>query len=323
MKVGVFAVLLSRMKFEDALDYIKSLGCEAVEIGCGGYPGNAHCRPAELIDNDSAVRALKEVVASRGLEISALSCHGNAVHPMAEIARAHHGDFENTVLLAEKLGIDTVVTFSGCPGGGPEDKTPNWVVCPWPPDFTAAVNWQWEEKLIPYWQKTASWAAEHGVTKIALEMHPGFCVYNPETLLKLREARGPSIGANFDPSHLFWQGIDPVYAIRAIGEAGGMFHFHAKDTKIDPVNATLHGVLDTKPYPDEIHRTWIFRTVGYGHGEDVWRAIVSNLRLVGYDGTLSIEHEDSLMSANEGLEKAVRFLQGLIIKEKAGVAYWA
>jgi len=322
MKVGVFAVLFSGMEFGDALDYIKSVGCGAVEIGCGGYPGNAHCKPAELIEDDGAVEAFGEAVFRRGLDISALSCHGNPLHPNPEIADAHHHTFKDTVLLAEKLGIDTVITFSGCPGGGPDDKTPNWVVCPWPPDFTAAVRWQWEEKLIPYWQEMAPWAADHGVTKIALEMHPGFCVYNPETLLRLREVIGPSIGANFDPSHLFWQGINPVHAIRAIGEAGGLFHFHAKDTKIDPVNCTVHGVLDTKSYADEIHRTWIFRTVGYGHGEDVWRAIVSNLRLVGYDGALSIEHEDSLMSANEGFEKAVSFLQGLIIQEEAGRAYW-
>ncbi|MEA3345966.1 MAG: sugar phosphate isomerase/epimerase [Chloroflexota bacterium] len=323
MKVGVLAVLFGGMEFEEALDYIKSVGCGTVEIGCGGYPGDAHCKPAELIQDDDAVKAFQEAVTSRGLEISALSCHGNPIHPNPEIAQAHHEDFENTVLLAEKLGLDTVITFSGCPGGGPEDKTPNWVTCPWPPDYSQVVKWQWEEKLIPYWQETASWAAEHGVTKIALEMHPGFCVYNPETLLKLREAVGSSIGANFDPSHLFWQGIDPVYAIREIGEAGAMFHFHAKDTKVDPVNTRVHGVLDTKPYTEEVNRAWIFRTVGYGHSEEVWRDMISNLRLIGYDGALSIEHEDSLMSAREGFEKAVKFLKRLVIEEEAGVAYWA
>jgi sugar phosphate isomerase/epimerase len=323
MKVGVFMALLADMAFESALDYVGSVGCQTVEIGCGWYSGDAHCKPAELLPDDAAIRAFEQAVESRGLEISALSCHCNPLHPDADLARAHDNSFQNTIRLAERLGIDTVITFSGCPGGGPEDRTPNWVVCPWPPDFSEAVKWQWEEKLIPYWQQTASWAAEHGVTKIALEMHPGFCVYNPETLLKLREAAGPSIGANFDPSHLFWQGIDPVYAIRAIGEAGAMFHFHAKDTKVDPVNATVNGVLDTKAYTDEIHRTWIFRTVGYGHGEDVWRDIISNLRLVGYNGALSIEHEDSLMSANEGFEKAVKFLQSLVIEEEPGAAYWA
>jgi sugar phosphate isomerase/epimerase len=322
MKVGVFVVLFRGMEFGDALDYVKSVGCEAVEIGCGGYTGSRHCNPAEMVASPEAIRAFQEAIDHRGLEISALSCHANPLHPDVAIADAAHSSFEQTVLLAEQLGLDTVITFSGCPGGGPEDKTPNWVVCPWPPDFTAAVNWQWEERLVPYWRKTAPWAADHGVTKIALEMHPGFCVYNPETLLTLRESVGPTIGANFDPSHLFWQGIDPVVALRAVGEAGGLFHFHAKDTKIDPVNGPLNGVLDTKPYTDEIHRSWIFRTVGYGHGEDVWRDIISNLRLVGYDGALSIEHEDSLMSANEGFEKAVSFLQGLVIREGAGTAYW-
>ena len=323
MKVGLFAVLLSGMEFEKALDYIQSVGCGAVEIGCGGYVGDAHCKPGKLVKDDSAVEEFRDAVASRGLEISALSCHGNPIHPDPEIADSHHKAFEDTVLLAEKLGIDTVVTFSGCPGGGPEDKVPNWVTCPWPPDFSKAVKWQWEQRLIPYWEGTAPWAAEHGVTKIALEMHPGFCVYNPETLLRLRKVIGPSIGANFDPSHLFWQGIDPVHAIRVVGQAGALFHFHAKDTKVDPVNATVHGVLDTKSYADEIDRTWIFRTVGYGHGEEVWRDIISNLRLIGYDGALSIEHEDSLMSAREGFERAVEFLRGLVIEEEAGLAYWA
>ena len=323
MKVGLFAVLLSGMEFEDALDYIQSVGCGAVEIGCGGYVGDAHCKPDKLVKDDSAVEEFKDAVASRGLEISALSCHGNPIHPDPKIADSHHKAFEDTVLLAEKLGIDTVVTFSGCPGGGPEDRVPNWVTCPWPPDFSRAVKWQWEKRLIPYWEGTAPWAAEHGVTKIALEMHPGFCVYNPETLLRLRKVIGPSIGANFDPSHLFWQGIDPVHAIRVVGQAGALFHFHAKDTKVDPVNATVHGVLDTKSFADEIDRTWIFRTVGYGHGEEVWRDIVSNLRLIGYDGALSIEHEDSLMSAREGFERAVEFLRGLVIEEEAGLAYSA
>jgi len=320
VKVGVFAVLLKAMSLTEALDYLKSIGVEAVEIGCGGYPGNEHCQPAELLADQSKVEAFRDTVRSRGLEISALSCHGNSVHPDPAIAQAHQADLLNTIRLASKMGVSTVITFSGCPGGGPGDRTPNWVTCPWPPDFSQIVKWQWEEVLIPYWQKTCAFARDHGV-RIALEMHPGFCVYNPETMLSLRAAAGDNLGANFDPSHLFWQGIDPIYAIRALGPA--IFHFHAKDTRIDPVNSNVNGVLDTKPYTQEIKRSWIFRTVGYGHSEEEWRAMVSNLRLVGYDGALSIEHEDSLMSNREGLEKAVKFLQGLVIKEQPGVAYWA
>jgi sugar phosphate isomerase/epimerase len=308
------------MPFEEALDYITSVGVEAVEIGCGGYVGDAHCKPAELLGDDKATAAFKDAVKSRGLEISALSAHANPIHPDPAVAEPHDKAITNTILVAEKIGVDTVVTFSGCPGGGPGDKHPNWVTCPWPTDFSETVKWQWEEVMIPYWEKTAAFAKDHGV-RIAIEMHPGFCVYSAETLLALREAVGDTIGANFDPSHLFWQGADPVRAIRALGDA--IFHFHAKDTKIDPINAGINGVLDTKSYRDEINRSWIFRTVGYGNAEGVWRDMVSNLRLVGYDGALSIEHEDSLMSGREGFEKAVAFLQDVLIEEQPGEAYWA
>jgi sugar phosphate isomerase/epimerase len=320
MQVGVFAVLFSAMKFEDALDYVKSVGVEAVEIGCGGYVGDAHCKPNQLLNDADATAAFKQAVAKRGLAISALSAHANPLHPNPEIGEAHRAYVTNAILMAEKLGVDTMVTFSGCPGGGPGDLTPNWVTCPWPPDFSATLEYQWSEVMLPYWEKTARFAADRGV-RLAIEMHPGFCVYNPGTLLRLREAIGPTIGANFDPSHLFWQGVDLTSAIRTLGEA--IFHFHAKDTKIDPINAGLNGVLDMTSYRDFARRSWIFRTVGYGHGAEVWSNMVSNLRLAGYDGALSIEHEDGLMSGREGFEKAVAFLREIVIKEKAGVAHWA
>jgi sugar phosphate isomerase/epimerase len=309
------------MKFEQALDYIASVGVEAVEIGCGGYVGDAHCKPTELLEDEAAAKVFKKAVDDRGLTISALSAHANPLHPNPEIGQAHKTYVTNAILMAEKIGVETIVTFSGCPGGGPEDKTPNWVTCPWPTDFSDTVKWQWAEVLIPYWQEIAKFARDRGV-KIAIEMHPGFCVYNPETMLALREAVGlDNLGANFDPSHLFWQGADPGHAIRALGQA--IFHFHAKDTKIDPINTNINGVLDTKSYNNFAKRSWIFRTVGYGHNEEAWRDMVSNLRLVGYDGALSIEHEDGLMSGREGFEKAVTFLKDILIKEQAGQAYWA
>jgi sugar phosphate isomerase/epimerase len=320
MKLGVFAVMFSARPFEQALDYIQSVGVQMVEIGCGGYVGDAHCKPAELLNDPAATTALKKAVESRGLCISALSAHANPLHPDPAIGEAHRTMVTNGILMAEKLGVNTFITFSGCPGGGPEDKHPNWVTCPWPPDFSDTVKWQWEEVLIPYWQKTTRFAADHGV-RIAVEMHPGFCVYNPETMLALRSAVGENLGTNFDPSHLFWQGADPVHAIRALGQS--ILHFHAKDTVIDPINAALNGVLDTKSYSDFGRRSWIFRTVGYGHGEDVWRAMISNLQLVGYDGAISIEHEDGLMSQNEGFEKAVGLLKNIIIQERSDYAYWA
>ncbi|MCG8500383.1 MAG: sugar phosphate isomerase/epimerase, partial [Firmicutes bacterium] len=274
-----------------------------------------------LLADESKITAFKELVQKYDMEISALSCHGNPVHPQKQIAESFHKDFEKTVLLAEKLGINRVISFSGCPGDSENSKYPNWVTCPWPDDFLKILEYQWNDVLIPYWKKAAAFAKEHGVEKIALEMHPGFCVYNPETLLKLREAVGDVIGANFDPSHLFWQGIDPVAAIRELGPA--IYHFHAKDTKIDAMNTAVNGVLDTKHYGDEIKRSWVFRTVGYGHDYQVWKDIVSTLRMVGYDDVLSIEHEDSLMSTAEGLKKAVDFLKEVMVFEDTGKMWWA
>ena len=321
MKLVVFTTLLSNLPFEEALKYFKSLGIEMVEIGCGGYPGNAHANPDELLENSAKLEDFKALVKNYDVEISALSCHGNPVHPNKQIAAEFDRTIRQTILLAEKLGIHQINTFSGCPGDYEGAKYPNWVTCPWPDDFGTILNWQWNEVLIPYWKNTVAFAKNHGVDKIAFELHPGFCVYNTESMLKIRNAVGPEIGANLDPSHLIWQGMEPVAVIRALGDA--IFHFHAKDTKVDKYNTAVNGVLDTKPYSDEINRSWIFRSLGYGNDYSYWKDIISNLRMVGYDYALSIEHEDSLMSQNEGLEKAVEFLKGVLIKENPAEMWWA
>jgi sugar phosphate isomerase/epimerase len=320
MKVGVFSfVFQDLLAYDQALDWIAGVGAEAVEIGSGGYVaelGESYCKPAELLADARRLNAWKLKADDHGLGISALSCHGNPLHPNPEIANLHRKEFRDTVLLAEQIGVRRIITFSGCPGDSTGSKYPNWVTCPWPPDFLRILEWQWNEQVIPYWQEQARFCRDHGVDMIALEMHPGFVVYNPETLLRLRNAVGPEIGANFDPSHLFWQNIDPIAAIRALGPA--IFHVHAKDTSIDPINTPVNGVLDTKPYADEINRSWIFRTVGYGHDVKFWKDLVSNLRLVGYDYVLSMEHEDSLMSLREGLEKGVQFLRDLVLTDERG-----
>ncbi len=320
MKLGVFAVLFSQQSLDGALDYICDSGLDAIELGCGAYPGDAHVPVDDLLASKVKAREFKKKITGRGLVISALSCHGNPIHPDPAHAKRDHESHRKAVRLAERLGVKTVVNFSGCPGGGPKDKVPNWITCPWPPDFEEAVKWQWEAKLVPYWQKEATFAKNHGV-RIGFEMHPGFCVFNTQTMLAIRKACGPTIGANFDPSHLFWQGMDPLVSIKALGKA--IFHVHAKDCRIDPQNTAYTGVLDTKHYGDELNRAWVFRTVGYGHGEAFWRDFVSMLRTVGYDGVLSIEHEDSLMSVNEGFQKAVAFLKGILLTEKTGGMWWA
>jgi len=322
MKLGVFAVLLSGMPLPEAARYFASLGIQGLEIGSGGYPGKAHCDPAALLADAGKLNEFKRILADNHLEIAALSCHGNPVHPDPVVAAGFQKDWDDTLKLAEVLRVDRVVTFSGCPGSGPGSRKPNWVTCAWPTDFADTLEYQWNDVLIPYWQRAARQAADHGVTKIALEMHPGFCVYNPDTLLRLRGAAGEGVGANFDPSHLFWQGIDIVAAVKYLGAA--IQYVHAKDTAINREMTAINGVLDTGSYLNELGRSWIFRTVGYGHGYQEWKNIVSALRMTGYDGYLSIEHEDSLMSPAEGLKKAVAFMKDVMIHEDCrGDVWWA
>lgn len=322
MKLGVFTVLFSQKPFEEMLDYVAEKGLEAVELGTGGYPGNAHCNPEELLNDEGKLKALKKAVESRGLIISALSCHGNPLHPQKEIAKPFHDVLIQSIDLAQKLEVPVVNTFSGCPGDHEGAKYPNWPVAPWPPDYQEILKWQWENKVIPYWKEINRYASERGV-KIGLELHGGFSVHTPATMLRLREATGEAIGANLDPSHMWWQGIDPVEAIKILGKAGAIHHFHAKDTTIDQNNVNMHGLTDMQSYTNMQDRAWQFRTVGYGHDLKTWADIISTLRLYGYDGVVSIEHEDGLMSIEEGFTKAVENLQQVLIRESLGEMWWA
>lgn len=320
MKLGVLTVLFQDRPLETVLDHVSKMGLQAVELGTGAYPGNAHCDPVTLLKDPSALQALRKAVTDRGLIVSALSCHGNPLHPDRAVAADYDRVYRDTVRLASEMEVGVVNLFSGCPGDSDSAKYPNWVTCSWPPDYLELLNWQWEEKVIPYWLEAGPFAEKMGV-KLAFEMHPGFVVYNPETLLRLRDAVGPVIGANYDPSHLYWQGMDPVASIRAL--EGAIHHVHAKDTFIDPHNTAINGVLDTKSYKELARRSWTFRTVGYGHDKLSWRAMVSTLRLVGYDYVLSIEHEDPLASIDEGFSRAVSFLQDVLLTEQPATMWWA
>jgi sugar phosphate isomerase/epimerase len=318
MRLGVFTPLLAQLPLDKVLAKLTSQGVATVELGTGNYPGDAHCK-LSMLDDEGALKEFQHTLDHYGVSISALSCHGNPLHPDKAQAEAAQETNRKTILLAEKLGIKTVVDFSGCPGGSASAKEPNWVTCPWPPEYGTILEWQWKEVVTPYWVERARFAENHGV-RIAIEMHPGFVVYSPETLLRLRSIAGPAIGCNYDPSHMFWQGIDPIAAIRILGDA--VLHVHAKDTQMYAANLARTGVLDTKPYTDEANRGWIFRTCGFGHGAEWWKEFVSTLGMFGYDDVLSIEHEDSLMSPEEGLSKAVKFLDDVVIKEKPAAAWW-
>jgi sugar phosphate isomerase/epimerase len=323
MRLGVFTPLFGHLSFELMLEKVRSFGLDCVEIGTGAYPGSAHCDVDALLADRARAGDYLGAIRDAGLSISALSCHGNPVHPDPAIAGEHHEVFEKTVRLAALLEVPVINVLSGCPGDSETARAPNWVTCAWPPDYPPILEWQWNRVVIPYWRKAAAFAEQHGIRKIAVEMHPGFVVYNPETALKLREAVGETIGVNLDPSHLFWQGIDVPTAIRGFGQAGALFHVHAKDTFIDPRNTAENGCLDAKPYTQMRDRSWYFRSVGWGHDLLQWRQIVSALRLAGYDYVLSIEHEDGLASVDEGLRYAVEFLRQVLLREQPAEMWWA
>lgn len=322
MRLGVFTVLFGQKSFEEMLDTVQAAGLQAVEIGTGNYPGNAHCNPDELLEDSGKLKTFKKAIEDRGLIISGLSCHGNPLTPDSAFAKQSHDTFVKTVELAERLEVSVVNCFSGTAGDHEGAKYPNWPVAPWPSEFREVLRWQWEEKLIPYWREWGRFAADHQV-KVALELHGGFLVHTPATLLRLREAVGEVIGANFDPSHMWWQGIDPVAAIKILGKENAIYHFHAKDTYIDQDKVNLYGLTDMQSYENLQERAWYFRTVGYGHDQKTWTDMISALRLYGYDHVLSIEHEDGLMSIEEGFEKGVKFLQQIMIQQPVQHIWWA
>ena len=320
MRLGLFTPVFAKLSFEELLVELKRFpAITSLELGAGGWPGSSHVDGEALLASKDAAKEYLAKIGDAGLSISALSCHNNPVHPDTEIARGDQATFDRTVRLAERLGVRTVVTFSGCPGGAPEDRTPNWITAAWPPEFGTALDWQWNERLIPYWKEAMKTASAAGV-RVALEAHPGFCVYNPETMLKLRVAVSDDLGINLDPSHLWWQQVDIPAAIEAL--RGAIFHVHAKDVFLNARKMAVNGVLDTKSYSEMGARSWLFRSVGWGHDEVAWKAIVSALRLAGYDGVLSIEHEDALASIDEGLGSAVNFLERVLLKEKAVEPWW-
>lgn len=321
MKLGVIANVYQDRTLEDALKDFKALGIEAIEPGCGGYAGKAHINPQKILSDFDELKKIESVLDESGIFISVLSCHGNPVHPNKAKAKSYHKDMCDTVLLAEKLGIDTISCFSGCPGDSDNSINPNWVTCAWPDDYLEILDYQWDKVLIPYWKEFAAFAKQHGVTRIALELHPGFSVYNSETARRLRDAVGSEIGVTFDPSHLIWQGMDPVAVIRELD--GMIYNVHAKDVRTDALNIAKNGVLDTKHYSDELHRSWIFRTIGYGNDIKYWKDIFSELRIAGYDSVISIEHEDSLMNREEGLRQAVKTVKDCILYEPPTKMWWA
>ena len=307
MKLGFVSDSLGGMGFEAMLDHAARMGVAGVEMNTCGWSTAPHFDLNGMLGNGEAQARFKAAFEDRGLEVISLNANGNPVHPTDP---AQGDGLKDTIRVAGELGIRTVCTMSGLPAGRAGDEMPNWVVSSWPPETQAILRYQWEDVLIPFWEEIVALAKENGVARIALELHGNQCVYNVPTLLRLREAVGPVVGANLDPSHLHWMGADPLAAAEALGDA--LYHVHAKDTLLNaPVQATT-SLLETGSLMDIPARSWSYVTLGFGHGEEWWRQFCYRCKMAGYDGWLSIEHEDVLLNSLEGLEKSVALLRGVM-----------
>lgn len=312
MKLGFVSDSLGGLPFEDVLNHAQRLGVSGIEVNTCGWSTAPHFDLKGMLGNAPKQRAFSQAFADRGLEIISLNANGNPLHPTDP---AQGEGLKDTIRIAGEMGIKTVCTMSGLPAGTPTDTMPNWVVSSWPPETQAILRYQWEDKLLPFWTEIAALAQSCGVERIALELHGNQCVFNVPSLLKLRAAVGPTIGANLDPSHLFWMGADPLVAAEALG--GAIYHVHAKDTFLNAPKQATTSLLENGSLMDIPARSWSYVTLGFGHGEEWWRQFCYRLKMAGYDGWLSIEHEDVLLNSLEGLEKSVALLQGVMPRAPA------
>ena len=307
MKIGFFTDGFLQFPFKEALAMAARLGVQVVEIGTGNFSPAPHCDLDHLLSSSSARDEFLQTLSPHHLGLAALNCSGNPIHPNPDVSQRAAEVTRKTLRLAGLLGLERVVCMSGCPGTPEGGQYPNWVVASWPEDFLELLDWQWRERVIPFWSEMAESAKAEGVRQLCFELHPGMCVYNVSSFNRLRAAIGPIIAANLDPSHFFFQGMDPLAVIRALGEAIGFVH--AKDARVEPFNLAVQGALDIQPGRPVRDLVWAYRTLGYGHGASFWADFVSQLRSVGYDGVLSIEHEDPLMDAEEAIGRAVGLLK--------------
>jgi sugar phosphate isomerase/epimerase len=305
MKLGLNADSLGALSLDALLDVAAGLELDAVELPTGAWSPAPHADLGRLLESEPARRELLARVGDRGLEISALTCNGNQLDPAS--GAAHDAVVRDTIALAPLLGVERVILMSGCPGG-PGDRWANWITVAWPPETAEVLRWQWEESVIPYWRGLVAHATAHGVERLCIEMHGQQVVYSVPTLLRLREAVGPVVGANYDPSHLMWMGADPIAAIGALGDA--IYHVHAKDTRIEPAVA-LSSRLETLSPARASERAWNYVTLGHGHPPEFWRELCAALRRAGYDDVLSIEHEDQAMDPVEAVTESVALLRSV------------
>ena len=309
MKLGLFTDAFLNRSLDEVLDWMhrEVPSLTMVEIGTGGYSPAPHCDLRGLLRSGGRRKKWLDAVRSRGYEISALNVSGNPLHPRADQARLHDAHLRDTIRLAAELGVDRVVCMSGNPGPpGRQADVPHFAAGGWLPEYERIATWQWDNKVKPYWEEMSAFALkEHPALKICFELHPGTYVYNTATF-NLARMLGDNLDVNLDPSHFFWQGMDPLAIIAAI--QGRIGHVHGKDTRILRENVALNGFLDNRWLGPPNEMPWLFATVGDGRPADWWKKFVSTLAEHGFDGTISLEYEDPLVDAETSVKRSAALL---------------
>ncbi|WAP50753.1 sugar phosphate isomerase/epimerase [Arthrobacter sp. ATA002] len=324
MKFGLYTAVLHDRSIEEALDVIASLGLDAAEINAGGFLPPVHLPLEQILTSQAARDDYLGLFAERGLHLAGLNANGNPLHPNPAIGPRHAEDLRQAIRAASLLGQERVVTMSGLPGGECGATVPNWIVNAWNSGSLDVLDYQWNEVGLPFWREIDALAADHGV-KVAIEMHPQNLVFNPPTLKRLVERAGTTnVGAEMDPSHLFWQGMDPIAAVNYLGPL--VLHAAAKDVRINPDYARIYGVLDERferidpaeertnlgghefayRWPED--SAWDFVALGRGHGQEFWNAFIAALYTVDPDMAVNIEHEDVSLGRVEGIQVAAEVL---------------
>ena len=307
MELGLYTDSLPDHSLGAALDVAARVGATGIEIATGGQSSAPHLDMDELLGDPARRAAFATAFASRGLHIAALNCSAWPLHPV--VGDRHVAIIRSTIRLAAELGVQRIVTMSGSPGDGPSGTAVNFVFYPWPSESMALLERQWDA-AIRLWRDLADEATAAGVERLAFELHPLHLVYNVPTLQRMQAAVGSIIGANLDPSHLFWQGMDPIAVVRAIGP--GIAHVHLKDTQITTEQIATAGILDQRRFDTPADRAWVFRTVGAVHDRAWWSTFVAALDDVGYDGVLAIEHEDASLAPEESVTRGAAFMRGIL-----------
>jgi sugar phosphate isomerase/epimerase len=327
MKLGVYTAVLHDRPLREALVTIRSLGLVGAEINAGGFLPNPHLPVEGLLGGRVEPGEYLQVFDEAGVELTGLNVNGNPLHADPEVGPEDAEDLRRAIRIAALLGVPRVVTMSGLPAAHPGGRWPAWHVNPWDSGYLDSLDYQWGDVAVPFWREIDAMARDHDV-KVCIEMHPQNLVFNPPTLQRLVDkTHATHVGAEMDPSHLFWQGIDPIAAIDYLGDL--VFHAAAKDTRINPACA-IYGVLDDRftRIPSSEHPTglggrhtvtrwpqdssWDFVAVGRGHDVEFWSRFLGALRRVDTDMAVNIEHEDTELGQLEGLEVAATTLHAAI-----------